>query len=297
MALVEHTEERSAGSIKLLECPRDAMQGLEKFIPTNLKGEYLNALLKVGFDTLDFGSFVSPKAVPQMQDTHEVLDQLDLSSSQTKLLAIVANLRGALQAASLPGIDYLGFPLSLSETFQQRNTNKGIPEALQEVAKMQELCLSKGKTMVVYLSMGFGNPYGDPWGPEVVAEFVQKLNMMAIEIIALSDTIGVADPPLIRYLFTHLLPAFPAIELGAHLHTHPATWQEKVEAAYSSGCRRFDSALLGFGGCPMAKDELVGNMPTENLVAYFENIGVPLPLDKKAFSQAMDVSRKVFLNH
>lgn len=287
-------EEKSTKKVKLIECPRDAMQGIQPFIPTALKVEYLNALLRVGFDTLDFGSFVSPKAVPQMQDTPQVMFNLDLSATSTKLLAIVANMRGAIHAASYPEIQYLGFPLSLSETFQQRNTNKGIAEALKDVAKMQEVCTGKAKKLIVYLSMGFGNPYGDPWAPEVLAEFVQRLDKMGIRIIALSDTIGVADPPLIRHLFTHLLPAFPAIEFGAHLHTHPATWREKVEAAYSSGCRRFDSALRGLGGCPMAKDELVGNMPTENLVAYFENIGVPLPLDKKAFSEAVGLSEKVF---
>jgi hydroxymethylglutaryl-CoA lyase len=289
-------EKNPAEKIKLVECPRDAMQGIEPFIPTALKVEYLNALLRVGFDTLDFGSFVSPKAVPQMRDTPQVMFNLDVSSTSTHLLAIVANMRGASQASSYPEIHYLGFPLSLSETFQQRNTNKGIAEALREVAYMQDLCTGKGKELVVYLSMGFGNPYGDPWGPEVVGEFVERLDRMAIPIVALSDTIGVADPPLIRHLFTHLIPAFPKIEFGAHLHTNPATWQEKTEAAYSAGCRRFDSALRGFGGCPMAKDELVGNMPTENLVTYFENIGVPLPLNKKAFSDALNLSGKVFFN-
>jgi hydroxymethylglutaryl-CoA lyase len=281
--------------MKIIECPRDAMQGIPAFIPTALKVAYLNALLKVGFDTLDFGSFVSPKAVPQMQDTEQVLAQLEWSDASTKLLAIVANLRGARQAAVQPGVAYLGFPLSVSETFQQRNTNKSISTAIQEVAQMQDLCLGKGKTLVVYLSMGFGNPYGEPWSPEVVAAFVQILDALAIRTIALSDTIGVANPENIRFLFSHLIPAFPLVEFGAHLHTHPINWQEKAQAAYDSGCRRFDSALRGLGGCPMAKDELVGNMATENLVSFFENIGVPLRIDKEALATAMELSAKVFI--
>jgi hydroxymethylglutaryl-CoA lyase len=281
--------------MKIIECPRDAMQGIPAFIPTALKVAYLNALLKVGFDTLDFGSFVSPKAVPQMQDTEQVLAQLEWSDASTKLLAIVANLRGARQAAVQPGVAYLGFPLSVSETFQQRNTNKSISTAIQEVAQMQDLCLGKGKTLVVYLSMGFGNPYGEPWSPEVVAAFVQILDALAIRTIALSDTIGVANPENIRFLFSHLIPAFPLVEFGAHLHTHPVNWQEKAQAAYDSGCRRFDSALRGLGGCPMAKDELVGNMATENLVSFFENIGVPLQIDKEALATAMELSAKVFI--
>jgi hydroxymethylglutaryl-CoA lyase len=281
--------------MKIIECPRDAMQGIPAFIPTALKVAYLNALLKVGFDTLDFGSFVSPKAVPQMQDTEQVLAQLEWSDASTKLLAIVANLRGARQAAAQPGVAYLGFPLSVSETFQQRNTNKSISTAIQEVAQMQDLCLGKGKKLVVYLSMGFGNPYGEPWSPEVVAAFVQILDALAIRTIALSDTIGVANPENIRFLFSHLIPAFPLVEFGAHLHTHPINWQEKAQAAYDSGCRRFDSALRGLGGCPMAKDELVGNMATENLVSFFENIGVPLRIDKEALATAMELSAKVFI--
>ncbi|MFT2011245.1 hydroxymethylglutaryl-CoA lyase [Pontibacter sp. 13R65] len=281
--------------MKLIECPRDAMQGLPQFIPTQTKVAYLNALLQVGFDTIDFGSFVSPKAIPQMRDTAEVLAQLQRKGSTSKLLAIVANLRGATEAAAYQQIDCLGFPLSVSETFQQRNTNKSIAEALQDVAQMQELCQQKGKTLVVYISMGFGNPYNDPWSAETVTEFVEQLHHLQVSTISLSDTIGVADPENITRLFSSLIPAFPGIEFGAHLHTAPHNWQEKVVAAYAAGCRRFDGALRGFGGCPMAKDELVGNMPTENLVTYFENIGLNLGLNKQAFDEAMAQSGVIFL--
>lgn len=280
--------------MKIIECPRDAMQGIKAFIPTPLKIQYINALLRIGFDTIDFGSFVSSRVIPQMKDTAEVLTRLDLTDTDSKLLTIIANLRGAQQAAGYDQITYLGFPLSLSETFQRRNTNKGTAEAFAEVAQMQDLCIKKSKRLVVYLSMGFGNPYGEPWGPEVVGEFVRTLHGMDIRIVALSDTIGVADPSSIRFLFSHLIPAFPGIEFGAHLHTSPATWQEKVAAAYEAGCRRFDSAMHGFGGCPMAKDELVGNMATENLVSWFEINGVPLNFDKTAFSAALRLSERVF---
>lgn len=271
------------------------MQGLKQFIPTQTKIRYLNSLLQVGFDTLDFGSFVSAAAVPQMRDTAEVLAGLDLEHTQTALLAIVANLRGAQEAAKHPEIKYMGFPLSLSETFQQRNTNKSIASALQQVAQIQELCSRHGRTLVTYLSMGFGNPYGDPWNADLVITFVEELQQLDIKIVSLSDTIGVANPETISYLFSHLIPAFPAIEFGAHLHTHPATWQEKTEAAYAAGCRRFDGAIRGYGGCPMAHDELVGNMATENLIAYFENIGLNLNLNKEAFQKALAESGAVFL--
>ena len=272
------------------------MQGISEFIPTETKVHYLNSLLKVGFDSLDFGSFVSPKAIPQMRDTAEVLAQLDLSQTKTKLLAIIANLRGAEQAAAHKEIQYLGFPLSLSETFQQRNTNKSIAEALEEVAQIQELCVKNNKELVTYLSMGFGNPYGDAWSAETVGEFTQKLDALGVKIISLSDTIGVSNPENISYLFSSLIPAFPHIEFGAHLHTNPNTWQEKVEAAYQAGCRRFDGAMKGFGGCPMAKDELVGNMATENMVQYFKNIGVDLNLNEAAFAEAYAEAGSVFLH-
>ncbi|TGE28764.1 hydroxymethylglutaryl-CoA lyase [Hymenobacter metallicola] len=280
--------------MKLIECPRDAMQGLTEFIPTATKTSYLNALLRVGFDTLDFGSFVSPKAIPQLRDTAEVLAGLDLSQTRTKLLAIVANLRGAETAVSFPEIQYIGFPLSVSETFQLRNTNKTIPEALAELNAMQNLCEKAGKTLVTYLSMGFGNPYGDPWSPETVAEFTQTLADMDVRIVALSDTIGASSAATIEPLFRQLIPAFPNIEFGAHLHTTPSTWREKVAAAYTAGCRRFDGALGGIGGCPMAADQLTGNMPTENLVAYFAEIGQETGLDPKAFTQAWQAAGSVF---
>jgi len=283
--------------MKLIECPRDAMQGLTEFIPTATKTAYLQALLRVGFDTLDFGSFVSPKAIPQLRDTAEVLAGLDLGQTRTRLLAIVANLRGAETAVAYPEIQYIGFPLSVSETFQQRNTNKSIVAALAELAQMQNLCAQTGKTLVTYLSMGFGNPYGDPWSPEIVAEFTQTLADMGVGIVALSDTVGASTPATIAPLFGQLIPAFPALEFGAHLHTTPTTWREKVEAAYQAGCRRFDGALGGFGGCPMAADVLTGNMATENLVAYFQEQGEELGLDLGSLAEAQQLSQPVFAGH
>ncbi|MDO7873556.1 hydroxymethylglutaryl-CoA lyase [Hymenobacter sp. ASUV-10] len=278
--------------MKLIECPRDAMQGLTHFIPTATKTAYLNTLLGVGFDTLDFGSFVSPKAIPQLQDTAEVLAGLDLSQTRTKLLAIVANLRGAETALQHPEIQYLGFPLSVSETFQRRNTNKTIAEALADVASMHELCGKQSRTLVVYLSMGFGNPYGDPWSPEVVADFTRQLANLGIRIVALSDTIGASTAATITPLFAELIPAFPAIEFGAHLHSTPDSWREKVEAAYQAGCRRFDGAIGGIGGCPMAADVLTGNMATENLLAFALENGLETGLDLDAFAQAQRMARE-----
>ncbi|MDX5438085.1 MAG: hydroxymethylglutaryl-CoA lyase [Pontibacter sp.] len=281
--------------MKIIECPRDAMQGIKEFIPTDLKVKYINQLLKVGFDTIDFGSFVSPKAIPQMRDTEEVLERLELKDTSSKLLAIIANTRGAEEESHHRQIDYLGFQMSVSETFQQRNTNKSIGEAMQQLAEIQNICQKHGKTLVTYISMGFGNPYNDLWDVETVIRFVQELDKLQVKIVSLSDTIGVATPENISYLFSHLIPAFGQIEFGAHLHTTPTTWQEKVEAAYQAGCRRYDGALRGYGGCPMAKDELVGNMPTENLISYFENIGVNLNLNKAALQAAMAESGAVFL--
>ncbi|MCB9082179.1 MAG: hydroxymethylglutaryl-CoA lyase [Lewinellaceae bacterium] len=279
--------------VKVIECPRDAMQGLKEFIPTATKVAYLNTLLQVGFDTLDFGSFVSPKAIPQMRDTAEVLSQLDLSATQTKLLAIVANSRGAAEAASFPEIRYLGYPFSISETFQLRNTNATIEESLERVQDIQEIGARVGKEMVLYISMGFGNPYGDPWNVEIVQYWVDRLRHLGIGIFQLSDTIGVATPESIRYLFSHLVAGYPQLEIGAHFHTQPHNWREKVAAAYETGCRRFDGAIKGFGGCPMAKDDLTGNMPTEHLVAYLQEVnaltGVDLPLFQKAMKMALDV--------
>ena len=283
--------------MKLIECPRDAMQGLPDFIPTTTKTAYLNTLLEVGFDTLDFGSFVSPKAIPQLRDTAEVLAGLDLSRSKTKLLAIVANRRGAETAALHPEISYLGFPLSVSETFQRRNTNQTTAEALADVAAMHELCERRGKTLVAYLSMGFGNPYGDAWSPEIVTDFTQQLAALGIRIVALSDTIGASTTATITPLFSALIPAFPDIEFGAHLHTTPATWREKVSAAHHAGCRRFDGAIGGIGGCPMATDELTGNMATENLLAFLAESGLDAGLDRAAFGRARAAAAAVFAFH
>lgn len=280
--------------LKLIECPRDAMQGLHQWIPTETKANYLQALLGVGFDTLDFGSFVSPKAIPQMRDTAAVLERLDLSATRTKLLAIVANRRGATDAARFEQIDYLGYPFSISETFQLRNTNATIEESLDRVREMLDICTGAGKEMVVYISMGFGNPYGDPWNVDVVQHWVHTLAELGVRIFQLSDTIGVSTPDSISYLFSNLIPNHPNLEIGAHLHTTPDTWREKIEAAYTSGCRRYDGAIRGYGGCPMAKDDLTGNMPTEHLVHYFdeqhENDGV----DYQAFLRCLNLSGLVF---
>ena len=280
--------------IKIIECPRDAMQGLHEFVPTELKARYINQLLKVGFDTIDFGSFVSPKAIPQMRDTGDVLQQLDLSSTSSKLLAIVANKRGALDAVQFDEISYLGYPFSVSETFQLRNTNATIEESLTRVAEIQDICMSNKRKLVVYLSMGFGNPYGDPWNVEIVQHWVDHLAEMEIKILALSDTIGVSNPENISYLFSNLIPPYPDVEFGAHMHTQPHNWNEKVDAAYKSGCRRFDAALMGYGGCPMAKDELTGNMPTEHLISYFDQQNIPLEFNRTAFLEAMGLVTEVF---
>lgn len=280
--------------VKLIECPRDAMQGIKPFIPTAQKVQYLNQLLQVGFDTLDFGSFVSPKAIPQMRDTAEVLSQLDLTHTATKLLAIVANERGARDAVQHAAIQYLGYPFSISETFQMRNTNATIAESIDRVKAIQDLCVGAGKSLVVYLSMGFGNPYGDPWNAEIVEHWTAELYKMDIQILSLSDTVGVANPETITYLFEHLGHTYPQVEFGAHLHTTPDTWHEKVDAAYKAGCRRYDGALRGFGGCPMAKDKLTGNMPMENMVAYFGQQGEALGLDADALQVGMKMALDVF---
>ena len=280
--------------IQLIECPRDAMQGIPNFIDTAIKAAYINQLLEVGFHTIDFGSFVSPKAIPQMRDTAEVLKMLDLHKAKSKLLAIVANVRGAEDALQFSEIDFLGFPLSVSETFQQRNTNASIADALKTVESIQNLCEAKGKKQVVYLSMGFGNPYGDPYSPELIAEFVEKLAQLQIETISLSDTIGVANPELITELFEVQTQAFPQIQFGAHLHSRAESIEEKVIAALKGGCRRFDGALQGFGGCPMAKDELVGNMATEVMIDVLEKQGYELGLNKSEFAESLKLARFVF---
>lgn len=282
--------------VKLVECPRDAMQGIHEYIPATIKAAYINKLLKVGFETIDFGSFVSPKAIPQMRDTAEVLSLLDLDNTNTKLSAIVANKRGAVDAATHPEIDYLGYPFSVSETFQLRNTNATLDESLERVEEIQNICHQSGKQMLVYLSMGFGNPYGDEWNVEIVQKWVDKLANMDIKLIALSDTIGVSSPESISYLFSHLIPPYPDVVFGAHLHTNPATWEEKLAAAYDNGCLRFDSAMLGYGGCPMAKDELVGNMPTEPIVQYFNEKDDDFSIDMQAFQKALEMARDIFIH-
>ncbi|MBD2701782.1 hydroxymethylglutaryl-CoA lyase [Spirosoma sp. BT702] len=280
--------------MKLVECPRDAMQGLAHFVPTALKIEYLNTLLQVGFDTLDFGSFVSPKAIPQMRDTADVLAGLNVAATKTRLLAIVANVRGAEQAVTYEPIRYVGFPLSVSETFQQRNTNKAIAQAFTDVAAIQELCQRKRKELVVYLSMGFGNPYGDTYSPELVRDFTAQLVQMGVGIISPSDTIGTSTPEAIETLFRHLISEFPTIEFGAHLHARPGEAPDKVRAALRAGVQRIDGALRGFGGCPMAADELTGNLPTEEIIQTLTASGISLVINKEALQKAMTLSAGVF---
>ncbi|MDN3493653.1 hydroxymethylglutaryl-CoA lyase [Winogradskyella bathintestinalis] len=255
--------------VKIIECPRDAMQGIKDFIPTDLKVQYIQSLLRVGFDTIDFGSFVSPKAIPQMVDTAEVLAQLDLSKTHSKLLAIIANTRGASDASVHKEIDYLGFPFSISENFQMRNTHKTIAQSVVILSEILEIADKNNKEVVVYISMGFGNPYGDPWNVDIVGEWTERLSNMGVKILSLSDTVGSSNAENINYLFSNLIPKYSNIEFGAHLHTTPTTWFEKIDAAYKAGCRRFDGAIQGFGGCPMAKDDLTGNMPTEKMLSYF----------------------------
>ena len=283
--------------VKFIECPRDAMQGLHDFIPTVDKARYINQLLQVGYDVIDVGSFVSPKAIPQMRDTAEVLSLLDLSQTDTKLLAIVANLRGANDAAKHSEIDYLGYPFSISETFQLRNTNSTIAESLDRVKQIQEICLANNKQLVIYISMGFGNPYGDEWNVEIAQKWVSELSELDVKTMALSDTIGVATPDSISYLFSNLIPPYPEVEFGAHLHTQPHNWYDRIHAAYESGCLRFDSAIKGFGGCPMAKDDLTGNMATENLLSYFDQHKIDLSLDKNHFDESMKIALEIFPPH
>lgn len=280
--------------IKIVECPRDAMQGIHTFIDTEKKVDYINSLLRVGFDTLDCGSFVSSKAIPQMADTANVLNQIDLTNTNTKLLTIIANLRGAEQACQFPQISYLGYPFSISETFSMRNTNATIAESVERVKEIQDVCINNKKQLVIYISMGFGNPYGELWNVEIVEKWVEELAKLDIYIMSLSDTIGVSNPENISYLFKNLIPRFPSIEFGAHLHTHPHNWEEKIEAAFNNGCKRFDGAIKGFGGCPMAKDDLVGNMPTEKMIQYFENKNINLGLNHNAFATSYRLSNYTF---
>ncbi len=280
--------------IKIIECPRDAMQGIKPFIPTERKIDYIQALLRVGFDTIDFGSFVSPKAIPQMQDTAAVLAGLDLSQTTSKLLAIIANTQGAQAAAQHQEIRYLGFPFSISENFQMRNTHKTIAESLVTLQEILDIADQSNKEVVTYISMGFGNPYGDPWNVEIVGEWTEKLAKMGVKILSLSDTIGSSTPEVIRYLFSNLIPKYPNIEFGAHLHTTPDKWHEKVDAAYQAGCRRYDGAIQGFGGCPMAKDDLTGNMPTEKMLSYFTQQKADTHTSPMAFESAYNVATRLF---
>ena len=280
--------------VKIIECPRDAMQGIKAFIPAEEKAKYIQALLGCGFDTIDFGSFVSPKAIPQMVDTAEVLSLLDLSKTKSKLLAIVANVRGALNASLHDEIQYLGYPFSISENFQMRNTHKTIEQSVETLKEILHIANVNNKEVVTYISMGFGNPYGDPWNVKIVGEWTEKLAEMGARILSLSDTVGTSTPENITYLFSNLIPKYPEIEFGAHLHTTPRKWQEKVNAAYMSGCRRFDGAVQGFGGCPMAKDELTGNMPTEKMLSYFTAEKVTTNVNWMAFEAAFNKASDLF---
>ena len=288
-------EINSGNMIKLIECPRDAMQGWKNFIPTEKKIHYINSLLKVGFDTIDFGSFVSAKAIPQMADTAEVVASLESGAGTTKLLAIVANLRGAEEAAVFDQITYLGFPFSVSETFQQRNTNSSIDESLKRVEEIQHLCTDRKKKLVIYISMAFGNPYDDLYDADIVFNWVEKLVELDIEIISLADTVGIATPGQVYDMTSYLVESLPATEIGVHLHSTFENWHQKLDAAVKAGCKRFDGALKGIGGCPMANDELVGNMNTEWMIDYFENHGINAGLDKNALQESLRIAEEIFI--
>ena len=282
-----------SNQVKVIECPRDAMQGIKQFIPTNQKVQYIQSLLRVGFDTIDFGSFVSPKAIPQMVDTAEVLSKLDLSNTSSKLLSIIANSRGAADACTHPEIDYLGYPFSISENFQMRNTHKTIAQSIVLLQDILNQADAANKEVVVYISMGFGNPYGDPWDVDIVGEWTERLSKMGVKILSLSDTVGTSNPENIAYLFSNLIPHYKDIEFGAHLHTTPNSWFEKVDAAYKAGCKRFDGAIRGFGGCRMAKDDLTGNMPTEKVLSYLTSKKVN-NLNAMSFESAYNEASKIF---
>ena len=286
-----------SNAVKIIECPRDAMQGIKDFIPTEKKVQYLQALLRCGFDTIDFGSFVSPKAIPQMVDTAAVLSKLDLSSTKSKLLAIVANTRGAQDASNHPEIQYLGYPFSISENFQMRNTHKTIQQSVETLQEILNIADASNKEVVTYISMGFGNPYGDPWNVEIVGEWTEKLSAMGAKILSLSDTVGTSDPETIDYLFSNLIPKYPDIEFGAHLHTTPTTWHEKIHAAYQAGCVRFDGAIQGFGGCPMAKDDLTGNMPTEKVLSYMTQVKAETNVKMMSFESSYNEATKIFTKY
>lgn len=293
--MIDLPEKNKRGAISFVECPRDAMQGWKHFIPTQKKVQYLNQLLKVGFDTLDFGSFVSPKAIPQMADTKDVIAQLDLTGSATKLLAIIANTRGAEEAVHYEQISYLGFPFSISPTFQQRNTNSTIEESLIRVDEIQNLCVRNNKQLVIYLSMGFGNPYGDEYNESILLKWADEMVKRDIKILSLADTVGVATPHQIKQALQALIPQYPTTVIGVHLHSTAQNWQAKLAAAYEAGCTRFDGALKGIGGCPMAKDDLVGNMTTEWMLDYFEQQGAPLPINKVALQQSLSLANEIFV--
>ena len=282
--------------MKFIECPRDAMQGIKEFIPTQVKIDYINELLKVGFDTIDVGSFVSKKMIPQLADTEEVLKKIDLSSTISKLLVIVGNERGAEEAVRFDEVSYIGFPFSISETFQRKNINSSIDDSLRRLGNIQNLAIKNNKKLVTYFSMAFGNPYGDEWSVYIVAHWAEKLlNEFGINILSLSDTIGSSEPKIIKWLFTKLIAEFPTVEFGAHLHTHPHNWKGKLEAAYSAGCKRYDGAMLGYGGCPMAKDDLVGNMPTEKMISYFNDLSIESQIENEVLISAHKKATEIFI--
>ena len=282
-------------TIKIIECPRDAMQGWRSFIPTASKIQYIDSLLEIGFDTIDFGSFVSQKAIPQMADTKEVTQGIKMEGTRTKLLAIVANVRGAEEASVYDEIAYLGFPFSVSETFQQRNTNSTIPESLKRVEEIQTICARSNRQLVIYISMGFGNPYGDIYSEQIVFDWVNKIVSLGIQTISLADTVGVATPEQVYSITRYLVEKLPQIEIGVHLHSRPDNWKEKLDAAISAGCRRFDGALKGFGGCPMANDDLVGNMRTEWMIDYFKTKGLLGDLNKNALAKSLQLASEIFI--
>ena len=281
-------------SIKIVECSRDAMQGIKQWIPSKIKLDYLQSVLSVGFDVVDFGSFVSKRAIPQMSDSAFIIDNLDLSNTKSKLLAIVANERGALDACSHSSLSFLGFPFSISEIFQMRNTNKNINESFEELKRIKDIAEKNNKKLIVYLSMGFGNPYGEPWNYQIVEKWIEKLSSLKIEIISLSDTIGTADPDDIHNIFSNLIPNYIHIEFGAHFHTKPDEWFKKIDSAYNAGCRRFDGAIQGFGGCPMAKDELTGNLPTEKVISYFNSINKKTNINSLNFESCYNHALRLF---
>ena len=284
-------------SIKIVECSRDAMQGIKQWIPSKIKLDYLQSVLSVGFDVVDFGSFVSKRAIPQMSDSAFIIDNLDLSNTKSKLLAIVANERGALDACNHSSLSFLGFPFSISEIFQMRNTNKSIDESFEELKRIKSIAEKYNKQLVVYLSMGFGNPYGEPWNYQIVEKWIEKLSSLEIKIISLSDTIGTADPYDIYKIFSNLIPNYIHIEFGAHFHTKPEKWFKKIDSAYNAGCRRFDGAIQGFGGCPMAKDDLTGNLPTEKMISYFNSINENTNINSLNFESCYNHASRLFQDY